>query len=57
MNRLIDAIGQQHAVIDADQKPRILSLVPSVTELVCDLGLDPGWSVVPVLHSSAVAVG
>ena len=40
MNRLIDAIDQQHAVIDADQKPRIVSLVPSVTELVCDLGLS-----------------
>ena len=39
MNVLTDAIGQQHAVIDADQPPRIVSLVPSVTELVCDLGL------------------
>lgn len=44
MNRLIDAIGQQHVVIDADQKPRIVSLVPSVTELVCDLGLS-SWLV------------
>ena len=40
MNRLIDAIGQEHAVIESDQSPRIVSLVPSVTELVCDLGLS-----------------
>ena len=40
MNLLTDAIGQQHAVINSDQPPRIVSLVPSVTELVCDLGLS-----------------
>ena len=44
MNRLIDAIGQEHAVINADQPPRIVSLVPSITELVCDLGLS-SWLV------------
>lgn len=37
----IDAIGQQHQPIDADAgAPRIVSLVPSLTELVCDLGLQ-----------------
>ena len=40
MNMLTDAIGQAHAVIDSAQTPRIVSLVPSVTELVCDLGLS-----------------
>lgn len=44
MSLLIDAIGQTHAVIDAGQPPRIVSLVPSVTELVCDLGLS-SWLV------------
>ena len=44
MNVLTDAIGQQHAVIDSAQPPRIVSLVPSVTELVCDMGLS-SWLV------------
>ena len=44
MNLLTDAIGRQHAVINSDQPPRIVSLVPSVTELVCDLGLS-SWLV------------
>lgn len=34
---LIDAIGQTHARIESE--PRIVSLVPSLTELLCDLGL------------------
>ncbi|CAN5184939.1 helical backbone metal receptor [soil metagenome] len=34
---LIDAIGQQHARVTTP--PRIVSLVPSITELLCDLGL------------------
>ena len=34
---LTDAIGQVHAQITA--APRIVSLVPSITELLCDLGL------------------
>ncbi len=34
---LIDAAGRQHQTADAE--PRIVSLVPSVTELVCALGL------------------
>lgn len=34
---LIDALGRQHQPFDG--VPRIVSLVPSLTELVCDLGL------------------
>jgi ABC-type Fe3+-hydroxamate transport system substrate-binding protein len=34
---LIDAAGTHHTVVAA--APRIVSLVPSITELVCDLGL------------------
>ena len=33
-----DALGTRHACVGADI-PRIVSLVPSVTELLCDLGL------------------
>lgn len=36
---LIDAMGHVHAAIAADAQPRIVSLVPSITELLCDLGL------------------
>lgn len=36
---LVDALGQQHAA--ADGPARIVSLVPSITELVWDLGLGP----------------
>lgn len=37
---LTDAIGQQHAKLAlAMNAPRIISLVPSITELLCDLGL------------------
>ena len=35
--KLVDAIGREHRAIDAP--PRIVSLVPSITELLCDLGL------------------
>lgn len=35
---LTDAIGQQHQPVPAAQA-RIVSLVPSITELICDLGL------------------
>lgn len=36
----VDAIGQQHDdVSNWDTPPRIVSLVPSITELLCDLGL------------------
>jgi len=36
---LTDAIGRQHATVDPAHSPRIVSLVPSVTELICALGL------------------
>lgn len=36
--RLVDAAGTQH--IPASRSPRIVSLVPSITELLCDLGLS-----------------
>jgi ABC-type Fe3+-hydroxamate transport system substrate-binding protein len=34
---LVDAVGTHHVAVTA--RPRIVSLVPSITELVCDLGL------------------
>ena len=37
--RLVDAAGTEHA--PATGEPRIVCLVPSVTELLCDLGLAP----------------
>lgn len=37
---LIDAIGKKHEAINPNAPdPRIVSLVPSLTELICDLGL------------------
>jgi ABC-type hemin transport system substrate-binding protein len=36
---LVDAAGTEHAPIISHAVPRIVSLVPSVTELLCDLGL------------------
>jgi ABC-type Fe3+-hydroxamate transport system substrate-binding protein len=39
MTRLVDAIGTEHAPLADGAAPRIVSLVPSVTELLCDLGL------------------
>jgi ABC-type Fe3+-hydroxamate transport system substrate-binding protein len=36
---MIDAVGTEHA--PAGPNARIVSLVPSITELVCDLGLAP----------------
>ena len=38
---LIDASGQQHKAVTPESPPRIVSLVPSITELLCDLGLAP----------------
>ena len=35
----IDAIGTCHTTVRANTTPRIVSLVPSVTELLCELGL------------------
>ena len=34
---LVDAAGTRHAAVTA--RPRIVSLVPSITELICELGL------------------
>ena len=42
--KLIDAVGARHEPVDPGAAPRIVSLVPSVTELLCDLGLA-GWLV------------
>ena len=36
---LVDAIGQSHSPVSSSSAPRIVSLVPSITELLCDLGL------------------
>lgn len=36
---LTDAIGQTHFAVDLAHAPRIVSLVPSLTELICELGL------------------
>jgi ABC-type Fe3+-hydroxamate transport system substrate-binding protein len=38
--KLVDAIGQEHRPLQG-AAPRIVSLVPSITELLCDLGLAP----------------
>lgn len=35
-----DAFGTEHPSITEDNPPRIVSLVPSITELLCDLGLQ-----------------
>jgi len=37
--RLVDAAGTEH--VRAARNPRIVCLVPSITELLCDLGLAP----------------
>ncbi len=42
--QLIDALGTEHRPIAPSAAPRIVSLVPSITELLCDLGLAP-WLV------------
>lgn len=41
MSNLIDAWGQTHQAIAPCDQPRIVSLVPSITELLIDLGLAP----------------
>jgi len=38
--QLTDAIGRDHERIGAGEPCRIVSLVPSITELLCDLGLS-----------------
>lgn len=42
LSELVDAAGTRHVVVTT--APRIVSLVPSLTELICDLGLA-GWLV------------
>jgi len=42
--KLIDALGVEHRPLAPHETPRIVSLVPSLTELLCDLGLA-GWLV------------
>lgn len=37
--KLTDALGSEHHPVEAGTVPRIVSLVPSITELLCDLGL------------------
>jgi ABC-type Fe3+-hydroxamate transport system substrate-binding protein len=37
--KLVDAVGREHHAIAPQETPRIVSLVPSLTELLCDLGL------------------
>jgi ABC-type Fe3+-hydroxamate transport system substrate-binding protein len=37
--KLLDAIGTEHLQVSAHSTPRIVSLVPSLTELLCELGL------------------
>lgn len=37
--KLLDAIGREHHPVAPQAMPRIVSLVPSLTELLCDLGL------------------
>lgn len=36
---LVDALGCRHQTVASGSVPRIVSLVPSITELLCDLGL------------------
>lgn len=38
---LVDAVGYAHRALQAGEIPRIVSLVPSITELLIDLGLGP----------------
>jgi ABC-type Fe3+-hydroxamate transport system substrate-binding protein len=38
---LVDAFGNVHQAINTTNETRIVSLVPSITELLCDMGLAP----------------
>lgn len=57
----IDAIGTCHAAVDRRTPPRIVSLVPSVTELLCELGLTrwlvgrTGFCIHPAEELAAIA--
>lgn len=39
--KLVDALGTEHAPVAPGSAARIVCLVPSITELLCDLGLAP----------------
>ena len=39
MSKWVDAIGKEHAPVHPSSAVRIVSLVPSITELLCDVGL------------------
>ncbi len=39
--KLVDALGREHVPVAAGAPVRIVSLVPSITELLCELGLAP----------------
>ncbi|MFZ9257360.1 MAG: ABC transporter substrate-binding protein, partial [Burkholderiaceae bacterium] len=39
MSQFTDAVGKRHVPVLDGQSCRIVSLVPSLTELLCDLGL------------------
>lgn len=41
VNEMMDAIGNQHQTVSDLSALRIVCLVPSITELLCDLGLAP----------------
>jgi hypothetical protein len=49
--KFIDAMGNEHA---ASKEARIVSLVPSLTELLCDLGLAPVGRTGFCIHPEAV---
>ncbi|MFZ6801715.1 helical backbone metal receptor [Undibacterium sp. Di24W] len=40
MDKLVDAYGNSHRPVSAGETVRIVCLVPSITELLCDLGLQ-----------------
>jgi ABC-type Fe3+-hydroxamate transport system substrate-binding protein len=58
--KLVDAAGQEHQPVSAEAAPRIVSLVPSITELLCELGLASqvvgrtGFCVHPVAAVEAI---
>ncbi|HEY5801273.1 MAG TPA: helical backbone metal receptor [Burkholderiaceae bacterium] len=59
--QLIDAIGTAHRPVVPGEELRIVSLVPSITELLCDLGLAPalvgrtGFCIHPADRVAAIA--
>ena len=63
LNKLIDDYGNVHTPITSNQTIRIVSLVPSITELLCDLGLKEyivgrtGFCIHPASLQSTPKVG